>query len=210
MNMMRQKAIALLLAIMAAIVPGAIHAQTPSHFVWGADLGGGIDLSSHDMSTLNLDAYFGYRGGIVDALGVGAAINMMVNNSNRAFPVYALFRSSFRTAPSLCFFDLRGGIVFNNLSDNTTRSGLYLSPGIGVNLARGKTSAAISHCRTYITACNHTRVRRATTTLTDCIRHACVSEWHSEYFRAVKNSCTKHCSTWQNCYLCITTRFTTR
>lgn len=145
MKEMRHKAIALLLVIMAAIVPCTIQAQTPSHFVWGADLGGGIDLSSHDMSTLNLDAYFGYRGGIVDALGVGAAINMMVNNSNRAFPVYALFRSSFRTAPSLCFLDLRGGIVFNNLSDNTTRSGLYLSPGIGVNLARGK------NFRSYIT-----------------------------------------------------------
>lgn len=145
MNKMKHKIIALVLAIMTATAPYVIHAESPSHFVWGADLGGGIDLSSHGMSTLNLDAYFGYRGGIVDVLGVGAAINMMVNNSNRAFPVYAIFQSSFRTAPSLCFLDLRGGIVFNNLSDDTTRSGLYLSPGIGVNLARGK------NFRSYLT-----------------------------------------------------------
>lgn len=123
----------------------AAQTEAPSHFVWGADLGGAVDLSANDMSTLNLDAYFGYRGGIIDAFGVGAAINMMVNNSNRTFPVYALLRTSFRTAPSLCFLDLRGGIAFNNVADNTTRSSLYLSPGVGFNLARGKTF------RSYIT-----------------------------------------------------------
>lgn len=135
--------IASLLTLFAVATASA--QSTSSHFVWGADLGGAVDLSANDMSTLNLDAYFGYRGGIVDVFGVGAAINMMVNNSNRTFPVYALFRSSFRTAPSLCFLDLRGGIAFNNVADNTTRSSLYLSPGLGFNLARSKTF------RSYIT-----------------------------------------------------------
>lgn len=109
-----------------------------THFVWGADLGGGVDMSSNDMSTINLDAYFGYKGGILDVAGIGAGINMMVNNSNRAFPVYAVIRTGFRTRPTLCFLDLRGGVVFNNVGDTTTRSALYLSPGLGFNLAGGK------------------------------------------------------------------------
>ena len=71
-----------------------------NHFAWGAEIGGGIDLTSHDMSSINLDAYLGYRNSWIDVLGIGAEVDMMVNNSVRSFPVYALFRTGFRSCDS--------------------------------------------------------------------------------------------------------------
>lgn len=131
------------ITIVLAATAHNIHAQTdpvklPAGFAWGADLGGAIDLTGNDMSSINLDARFGYRRGIVNFFGIGAGINMMVSKSNRVFPVYALFQSNFRTKPSLCFFDCRIGCAFANLADNQNQTPLYASPGIGVNLAKGK------------------------------------------------------------------------
>lgn len=110
-----------------------------SHFAWGAEIGGGIDLTSNDLSSVNLGAYFGYRNSWIDMLGIGAEVNMMVSNSVRAFPVYAVFRTGFSKKPTLLFMDLRGGVVFNNLSYGDSQTRAYVSPGIGLNLAGGKT-----------------------------------------------------------------------
>ena len=110
-----------------------------SYFVWGAEVGGGIDMTSNDMSTVNLDAFFGYRNSWLDVLGIGAEVNMMLSNSVRAFPVYAMLRTGFSSRPTLLFMDLRGGVVFNNLTSSRQQTRLYLSPGIGVNLAGGRT-----------------------------------------------------------------------
>lgn len=108
-----------------------------NHFAWGAEIGGGIDMTSNDLSTVNLDAFFGYRNSWIDVVGVGAEVNMMLSNSVRAFPVYAIFRTSFTRRPSLLFMDLRGGVVFNNLTASHQQTRLYLSPGLGINLASG-------------------------------------------------------------------------
>lgn len=129
----------LITLVVALLLSWAVSARTPVGFGWGADLGGAIDMSGNDMSTLNLDAYFGYKAPGLDIVGIGAGINMMVSNSTRSFPVYAILQTSFRRQPSLCFMDLRGGMVFNNIGSSTTRSQLYLSPGVGVNLASGST-----------------------------------------------------------------------
>ena len=110
-----------------------------NHFAWGAEIGGGIDLTSHDMSSINLDAYLGYRNSWIDVLGIGAEVDMMVNNSVRSFPVYALFRTGFSRRPTLLFMDLSAGVVFNNVNNSSQQTGAYVSPGIGVNLAGGKT-----------------------------------------------------------------------
>lgn len=110
-----------------------------NHFAWGAEISGGIDMTSSDMSTVNLDAYLGYRNSWIEVLGVGAGVNMMVNNSARAFPVYGIFRTGFSKKPTLLFMDLRGGIVFNNMTNSTQQTSAYVSPGIGVNLAGGET-----------------------------------------------------------------------
>ena len=110
-----------------------------SHFAWGAEIGGGIDMTSNDMSSINLDAYFGYRNSWIDVIGVGAEVDMMVNNSVRSFPVYAMFRTGFSRRPTILFMDLRAGIAFNNMTNSSQQTSAYVSPGIGVNLAGGKT-----------------------------------------------------------------------
>lgn len=116
-----------------------------SHFTWGAEIGGAIDLTSHDLSIVNLDAFFGYRNSWVQVLGVGAEVNMMLSNSVRAFPVYAIFRTGFSSRPTLFFMDLRGGVSFNNISYGSEQTCAYVSPGVGINLASGRTF------RSYIT-----------------------------------------------------------
>lgn len=110
----------------------------PSHFVWGSDIGGSIDLSGHDMSTINIDAYFGYRSGALSLLGLGAGLNIPVNNSRHEFPVYAIARSSFSSRPKPVFGELRAGLVVNTHNDHDTTTDLYISPGIGFALATGK------------------------------------------------------------------------
>lgn len=115
------------------------HVSGWDHFVWGAEVGGAIDLTSNNLSSVNLDAYFGYKNSWVDALGVGASVNMMVSNSVRSFPVYGLIRTDFSSRHKLMFMDLRGGIAINNLTYGSQQTSLYLSPGVGVNLAVGKT-----------------------------------------------------------------------
>lgn len=133
-------------ALMTILPQTACAAQTEQpdasgwdHFVWGAEVGGSIDLTSNNLSSVNLDAFFGYKNSWIKALGVGASVNMMVNNSVRSFPIYAMIRTDFSSKPKLVFMDLRGGIAFNNLSYSTQQTSLYLSPGVGVNLAVGKT-----------------------------------------------------------------------
>lgn len=139
---MKKSAILLLIFLNAFCLSAAEPDQVKSnwnHFTWGAEIGGGIDMTSNDMSTVNLDAYFGYRNSWIQMLGVGAEVNMMVSNSVRAFPVYAMFRTSFCKKPKLLFMDLRGGVVFNNVTYGSQQTRLYLSPGIGINLATGRT-----------------------------------------------------------------------
>ena len=109
------------------------------HFTWGAEVGGAIDMTSNNLSSINLDAFFGYKNSWIDAVGVGASVNMMVSSSVRAFPVYGLLRTSFTSRPTLMFMDLRAGVVFNNVSYGEEGSALYVSPGVGFNLARART-----------------------------------------------------------------------
>lgn len=130
----------ILLAVFCGMQARAEELYHNNHkFTWGAELGGSIDMTGNDQSTIDIDAYFGYSNSFVKLLGVGANINMMVSDSNRSFPVYAIFRTNFRKTPSLLFMDLRGGVSVNCIGDTKTQSGLYLSGGLGINLATGKT-----------------------------------------------------------------------
>lgn len=139
----RTAATSLLLAVLTALPAAAAQpkATLKDHpgFAWGADVGGAIDLTGNNMSSINIDAYFGYRSKALDIAGIGAGINMMVGNSARTFPVYAILRTNFSARPTLLFAEARVGCVFNNLGDNISQTRLFLSPGIGVNLARGRT-----------------------------------------------------------------------
>lgn len=142
--MKRLLALFLIICVAAVTVPqlkadSAEKSKLSAGFAWGADIGGAIDLTGNDMSTLNVNAAFGYRRGVIDLVGIGAGMNVMVSNSSRMFPVYGIIRSNFRTVPSLCFLDMRAGCAFMSLDDNTNHTGTFVSPGIGFNLAKGRT-----------------------------------------------------------------------
>lgn len=121
-----------------AIFEGKIKPLYQSHFTWGADLGASIDLAGENMSTLDIDAYFGYKGSWIRTAAVGAGIHKAFGNQYTFIPVYALLRTSFRSKPSLFFFEIRAGYSFNTLSDSGSDGGACGSIGVGVNLAMTK------------------------------------------------------------------------
>lgn len=108
-----------------------------SNFGWGIDAGTSIDVSGHDMSTINFDAYFGYKDRYIDIAGFGAGIHMMVSNSCRYFPLYGVIRTGFSSKNSLCFLDFRAGVAIDNLNDGSTQTVPYINPAVGFNLATG-------------------------------------------------------------------------
>lgn len=109
-----------------------------SHFTWGADIGGSIDLDSNDMSTFDADVNFGYKNKYIRIIGVGAGIHRAFGNGNTFIPIYFLFRSSFRSRPSLCFFNLRAGYSFNTIRESPMFGDISASIGIGFNLAMSR------------------------------------------------------------------------
>jgi hypothetical protein len=115
-----------------------------SHFTWGADIGGSIDMSENEQSSVNLEINGGYKNSWVNLVGIGVGMNMVVGNSNRMFPIYGIFRSSFSQQPQLCFLDLRLGASINYLEQNVNQTGFYGSAGIGFNLASSR------HFKTHI------------------------------------------------------------
>ncbi|MGM9862629.1 MAG: hypothetical protein ACI30W_08525 [Muribaculaceae bacterium] len=141
--------LATLPAIAAAPQQGSAPAPTPSasaaaapssvSFSWGAEIGSTVDLSGHDMTSLDFSAYFGIRRSWLDFAGVGAAANVVVNNSSRTYPLFANLRFSFTPRNPLLFADLRGGMALHSIdvvSGNKFKP--YAQVGVGVYLARGK------------------------------------------------------------------------
>lgn len=131
----------LLVAALAARAAGpgpddaAADNGSRARFVWGADFGSSIDLSAQDMSSVDFSASFGMRRTWIKFLGVGAAVNVMVSNSCRTYPVYAVLRTDFSSRMRLLFMDVRAGAAMNYLPDNVSQTGAYASLGVGVNLA---------------------------------------------------------------------------
>lgn len=110
-----------------------------SHFTWGADLGSSIDLTGQDMTSIDIDASFGYRGNYIQLAGLGAGIRMMTSNSSRCMPIYGIVRSNFAKNPTLCFAELKAGISLNNLYTDIYQQRMFGSLGLGIRLASGKT-----------------------------------------------------------------------
>lgn len=108
-------------------------------FVWGAEVGTGIDMGSDDMSTLNVEGAIGWRNSWIRMLGIGAGIDVAMSNSTRCFPIYAIFRSSFFKTPILLFGDLRVGIAHNQTDGVPDRTNFFIRPGLSIELAKGKT-----------------------------------------------------------------------
>lgn len=110
--------------------------QSPApSFAWGADVGASIDLTGNDMSAFDINVLIGYKRGWINFLGIGLGADISVSNSTRAYPMFVSFRTNFRDRPSHVFWDLRGGMAYNQLEHNHEQWAVYASTGIGVNLA---------------------------------------------------------------------------
>lgn len=117
----------------------------------GRELGGGIEMSGHDMSTLGINASFGMEWQWIRFLGITAEADIMVDNSSRSFPISLNFRTDFSRHRRLLFMDLRGGIALNYYDNEPQAQNPYASGGIGVTLASGKSfSSHIILAYTYL------------------------------------------------------------
>lgn len=152
---MKRLAILLLTVAAAAIaIPQHAAAQQPTPepmaemlrkctFSWGVQMGGSIDMSGQNMSSLDLCGIVGLRHKWIKMLGVGAGAQMMVSNSCRAYPVFFTFRTDFSsTRRRLVFLDTRVGAANNTFPQGVHRTGLYAYGGVGINLATGKRFAS--------------------------------------------------------------------
>lgn len=108
-------------------------------FTWGAEAGSSIDLSANDMSSIDFNAGFGLSYRWIQLAGVGAAAHIMVSNSCRSYPVYAIVRVPFSPRYDLLFADVRAGVSLNYLDHNVSQTRPYAAVGIGINLAKGHT-----------------------------------------------------------------------
>lgn len=111
-------------------------APVRASFAWGADIGASIDLTGNDMSAFEFNVLLGVKRGWLNFLGAGVGADISITNSSRAYPVFLAFRTNFRDRPSVLFWDLRGGMAYNQLEHNHEQWGVYGSTGVGVNLAR--------------------------------------------------------------------------
>lgn len=154
----RLSAIRLLLLIAFLGVCGSSYAadndstgDRPLRFAWGAELGGAVEMSGHDMSTIGISAGFGMEWKWIRFLGLMAEADIMVSNSSRTIPLALNFRTDFSNRPRLLFMDLRGGIALNYLNDFENQSSPYASGGLGITLASGRTfSSHLILAYTYV------------------------------------------------------------
>lgn len=121
------------------IKPEARKKSALRHFTWGIDVGASIDLSGEDMSTFTAETYFGYKGSWIRTAALGIGMHKAFANQYTFVPVYGLLRTSFRSKPSLFFFELKAGYSFNTLAHSGSIGGAYGSFGLGVNLAMKRT-----------------------------------------------------------------------
>lgn len=118
-----------------SLLPHLDRPLSLSHFTWGADAGASIDLGGNDMSTFDVDAYFGYKGRFIRTAAIGSGIHKAFGNQYTFIPVYAMVRTSFRSKPSLLFMEVKAGYSFNTLDDSGSQGGFYGNVGVGINLA---------------------------------------------------------------------------
>ena len=108
-------------------------------FAWGAQVGGSIDLSGQNMSSIDFSGGVGVRYKWIKLLGVGVGANIMASNDARSYPIYATLRTDFLShRRGLVFLDTRFGIAVNQFPGGVSRVGAYTFTGVGINLATGR------------------------------------------------------------------------
>ena len=155
--MKKRSGIAVLVGLLLSAMTSALYAaeapvvREKVAFAWGANISGNVDMSDHDLSALGLNAEFGMSWKYLRFLGIGAEGLMMVNGSNRCFPIFVNVRTDFSKTRRLLFLDLRGGTSLNYFNNNSQETGAYFSGGLGITLATGKSfSSHIIMAYTYI------------------------------------------------------------
>lgn len=123
-----------------SLFPDQSRSLAFSNFTWGAEAGSSLDLTSHDLSSFDLDVLFGYKNSFIKMAGIGAGIHRSIHTGNNFIPVYAVIRTNFRRTPSLLFFNLQGGYSFNSFSSTGTVGDFYGAVGVGINLQQTKMS----------------------------------------------------------------------
>ena len=63
----------------------------------------------------------------------------MVSNSSHAIPLFVNFRTDFSKRRRLLFVDIRGGVALANFEHDRKETDPYVSGGVGVTLASGRT-----------------------------------------------------------------------
>ena len=120
-------------------------APSRAHVAWGAEFSSTIDMSGNEMSSIDFNVFAGISYKWLSLFGVGAGADIMVSNSNRTYPIFAVFRTDFSKLVKVVFLDLRGGVALNFIEKHGRQTGAYASPSIGFNLATG------ANFRSYIT-----------------------------------------------------------
>lgn len=127
-----------------SIFGGDTRNLSTSHFTWGVEAGSSIDMTGNDMSTLDANAFFGFKNSFIHTLGAGVGINHGFGTGDNFIPIYFMLNTSFRKKPSLCFLNFKAGYSFSTL-DAEHLGSTNASLGVGFNLARAR------NYRSYIT-----------------------------------------------------------
>lgn len=98
------------------------------------------------MSSVDINATFGLRYRWISFAGVGAGANIIVSDSCRTYPVFAVFRTDFSGSVRFLFLDLRGGAALNYFQSDVRQTDAYGAVSIGFVLFTGNTFCS------YITA----------------------------------------------------------
>lgn len=107
-------------------------------FAWGAEFGSTIDMSGSQMSSIDFTASAGVSYKWLSLGGIGVGADIMVSNSDRVYPIFAVCRTDFSQWVKVLFIDARAGVALNYMGSHH-QSGAYVSPSIGFNLATGAT-----------------------------------------------------------------------
>lgn len=114
--------------------PGKTKSLAFSHFTWGAEAGASVDMTSHDLSTFDVDVLLGFKNKFIKLAGIGGGIHHSIYSGNNFIPVYAVLRTSFRSKPSLLFLNLQAGYSFNTVKHSGTVGDFCSAIGVGINL----------------------------------------------------------------------------
>lgn len=104
----------------------------------GFELGSSIDMSGHDLSTIDFDIVTGFRNRAIQTLGLGSGIHKAMGSRNTFIPIYFVCRTSFVSRPTLCFMHFKAGYNFNTVGNSKTFGGSNASLGLGFNLSSSK------------------------------------------------------------------------